>query len=286
MQNAAKNMLGLALLAYAVGCLVLIIYLAHSPIIGIGDEPVVTEDHSMPVLTSSTQLPDFSSIEQTPERKQAFIEILLPLIEKKNSAVLRTRNSIVKLQKQFHEGKELTEKQYDFLERLRERYRVSHEMYPDTAKAFEILLLRADMIPTSMVLAQAAIESGWGTSRFAAEAHNLFGQWCYTPGCGLVPERRPAGARHEVQKFADVEQSLDAYFRNINTHNAYRQLRQLRASLRDQDGALTGDALVAGLARYSSRGAVYIDELRTVIRVNDLENIQLDEQAIETASQP
>lgn len=283
-KNAAKNILGLILLAYTFLCLALVIFLAHFPITS--SEPSVIEDHSMPDLYTSTPLPDFSSIEQTPERKQAFINMLLPLIEEKNSAVLKTRNAILRLQKQFCEGKELSEKQYEYLDRLRERYRVTHDMYPDTAKAFEILLLRADMIPTSMVIAQAAVESGWGTSRFAVEAHNLFGQWCYSAGCGLVPERRAAGARHEVQKFADVEESLDAYYRNINTHNAYRQLRQLRATLRDQDGALTGNALAAGLERYSSRGSVYIDELRTMIRVNGLENLQLPEQEMETASQP
>ena len=120
-------------------------------------------------------------------------------------------------------------------------------------------------------MAQAAVESGWGTSRFAEEAHNLFGHWCYTAGCGIVPSKRPAGAKHEVKKFNNVEESLTAYFNNINTHNAYRPWRQLRAQLRDAPQQFTGSTMVAELGKYSGRGSVYIQELRTVIRSNNLE---------------
>jgi Bax protein len=264
--SAIKNLSGFILLAYAVACLMLVGYLSHFSLLKDDGQLEISD------LMTSTALPDFSSFEQPRERKQAFIEMLLPLIEEKNIAVMNTRNLVLKMQKQLNDNNELTDKQIKLLERLRERYHVSHDMYPEVAEAINILLLRVDIIPASMVLAQAAVESGWGTSRFAVEAHNLFGQWCYTPGCGLIPERRPASARHEVQLFGSVEESLSAYYRNINTHNAYRYLRQLRAQLRTQDGGLTGDALVAGLAKYSGRGPVYIDELLTVIRINDLEN--------------
>lgn len=278
----APWLLGSAFVGYAIGTLGLVILLAHYPLSGTEDalapEPEVTD------LVSSTPLPDFVAIEQTPERKQAFVDLLLPMIEQKNKYIERNRTSLNKMKQQLAEGKPLTEKQLARLEKLRERYRVRHETYPETERAIEILLLRADIIPTSMVLAQAAIESGWGTSRFAVEAHNLFGQWCYKPGCGLVPERRPAAAKHEVQKFESVEASVDAYYRNINTHNAYREFRQLRATMRAQDGELTGTELVDGLGRYSGRGEVYIDELRTVIRVNDFENLKLSAVAPDLSS--
>lgn len=279
MQKNASWLLGLALLGYALGTLALILFLAHHSLpkdeIAAPKEPEITD------LISSTPLPDFVSIEQTPERKKAFVDLLLPMIEQKNNYIQKNRKSLYKMKEQLAEGKPLTEKQQIKLEQLRERYRVRHEVYPETARAIEILLLRADIIPSSMVLAQAAIESGWGTSRFAVEAHNLFGQWCYKPGCGLVPERRPANATHEVQKFDSVEASVDAYYRNINTHNAYREFRQLRAALRAQDGELTGTELVEGLGKYSGRGDVYIRELRTVIRVNDFENLQLSAADVE-----
>ncbi len=266
--SVAKNLLGASLLLYAFGCLALVVYLSQSLRFTIDPE-----DFHLSDLKGETFLPTFSAIEQTPERKQAFIDLLLPLIEQKNQATLKNRKLVLKLREQLDAGEELTERQYELLDQMRERYLVSHDVYPDAQKAIEILLLRADMLPPAMVLAQAAVESGWGTSRFAEEAHNLFGQWCYSPGCGLVPEQRPRGARHEVQRFNSVEESLVAYYRNINTHSAYRELRQLRAQLRDQDGALTGTALVAGLSRYSGRGNVYIDELRTLIRLNDLESL-------------
>lgn len=276
--SALKYLSGFILLAYAVGCLLLVGYLSHFSLVQDDVRQEISE------LTTSTPLPDFLSIEQPRERKQAFIEMLLPLIEEKNIAVMKTRKLVLKMQQRVNEGAELTDKQLNLLERLRERYHVSHDIYPETAEAIHILSLRVDIIPASMVLAQAAVESGWGTSRFAVEAHNLFGQWCYTPGCGLIPERRSASARHEVQLFVSVEESLSAYYRNINTHNAYRYLRQLRAQLRTQDGSFSGDALVAGLEKYSSRGPVYIDELLTVMRVNDLENWALSSASI--AMQP
>lgn len=86
-----------------------------------------------------------------------------------------------------------------------------------------------------------------------------------------MPERRAASARHEVRKFESVEESLNSYYRNINTHNAYRSLRDLRAKIRNQQNAFTGNALIAGLGKYCGRGPVYISELRTVINANDLE---------------
>lgn len=278
-QTISKNLLGYTLLGYALGCLLLVIALIKMPLYV---EPSL--DEVMHGLTSSTQLPNFSAIEQTPERKQAFISTLLPLIELKNNNLLKTRKSILKLQQKLASGSDLTEKQYRLLDKLRAAFRVDHDMYPETAKAIDILLLRADMIPASMVLAQAAVESGWGTSRFAEQAHNLFGQWCYMPGCGLIPEQRRKGARHEVQSFTDIEASLSAYYHNINTHNAYRELRQLRAQLHEQDGALTGSALVAGLEKYSGRGPIYITELRTLIKVNDLEHLSSTE--FNLAAQP
>lgn len=273
-----KNLLAIIIPAYAFACLALVLYLARFPFYD--TEP----DIFIPDLSSSTHLPDFSAIGHTPERKQAFLEMLLPLIEEKNQALLITRDSIIALQQQINAGIPLSNKQGALLDRLREDYDVTHEIYPETAKAIEILLLRVDILPPSMVLAQAAVESGWGTSRFAEEGHNLFGQWCYVPGCGIIPARRPAGARHEVRVFADVEDAINAYYKNINTHNAYRQLRQMRAQMREQNGVFTGLALITGLEKYSGRGAVYIDELRTVIRANDLENRQLHQ--LELAAQP
>ncbi|ACE84897.1 glucosaminidase domain-containing protein [Cellvibrio japonicus] len=262
--NTSQWLLGLSLVAYPIFCLLLVFWLIiHTP----ADFTSVDDDE----LSSTTLLPDFASIDQTPERKAQFLAMLTPLVEAKNAVVLKSRERLLNIKAEWDSTGAVSGVNERNLEKLRSKYKVSHETYPETDRAIEILLLRVDMIPPAMVLAQAAIESGWGTSRFAEEAHNLFGQWCYEPGCGLVPARRVAGAKHEVKKFNSVEESLTAYFNNINTHGAYRPWRQLRAQLRQDAEQFTGQAMVAELHKYSQRGQVYVDELRRVIRLNNLE---------------
>jgi Bax protein len=203
------------------------------------------------ILTSNTLLPDLTLINQPMERVQLFIEIMKPLVEQKNELLSTTRR--------------------EQLNRLREDFSVSEDDYPSDEQAIEVLLSRVDIIPPSMVIAQAAIESGWGTSFFAQEGNNLFGEWCFKKGCGIVPSRRAASATHEVRKFDSIEDSINSYYRNINTHNAYRNLRDLRTKLRNSKDAFTGHALVTGLGKYSGRGEVYISEVRALIHSRKLE---------------
>ena len=138
------------------------------------------------------------------------------------------------------------------------------------------LLIKIDEVPPSLVVAQAINESGWGRSRFAREANNLFGMWCYTPGCGLVPERRRANDKHEVKRYASIQASVDEYLRNINRNKAYVELRALRAEQRQRLQPLSGDYLAQGLRRYSSIGAEYVNRIRNIIRTRDL--TRLDQQ--------
>jgi Bax protein len=266
-KTASSRLLAALLLGYAVFCLLLVLSLGskYNPFGTNGD--LIEEEG----LSTTTPLPDFSAIEQTPERKQQFLDMLRPMIEEKNTQLLKSRARLLKIQEEWNSSKTISGVNLRNFEKLREKYHVTPEVYPSEDKALEILLLRVDQIPEAMVLAQAAVESGWGTSRFAEEAYNLFGQWCYTPGCGIVPNKRAASAKHEVKKFASVEESLLAYFRNINTHNAYRNWRQLRAQLRANPEQFTGLNMVAELGKYSGRGDQYISELRTVIRANRLE---------------
>lgn len=271
-KNASQGLLAFSLTAYPIFCLLLVLFLANlqlipqQSIVPIGS---VDDDE----LASTTLLPDFAAIDQTPERKEQFLGMLRPLVEEKNAKILKSRERLLKIKAEWETKQTITGVNERNLQKLREKFHVTYETYPDDARAVEILLLRVDAIPASMVLAQAAIESGWGTSRFAEEAYNLFGQWCYTPGCGIVPARRAEGAKHEVKKFNSVEESLTAYYRNINTHNAYRAWRQLRAQLRNDPQQFTGSIMVAELGQYSQRGQVYVDELRRVIRMNKLEQM-------------
>lgn len=254
---------GVPLVLFPIITLVIVVGLMSSPI----TKWLSDEDE----LTSTTLLPDFAAIEQTPARKAQFLDMLRPLVQEKNIKLLKSRDRLLKIKTEWDEKQSISGVNKRNLEKLREKFHVTYKTYPEDERAIEILLLRVDAIPPSMVLAQAAVESGWGTSRFAEEAHNLFGHWCYTPGCGLVPSRRSANAKHEVKKFNNVEESLTAYFNNINTHTAYREWRQLRAQLRHEPTQFTGGIMVAELGKYSSRGSAYIHELRTVIRSNNLE---------------
>ena len=138
------------------------------------------------------------------------------------------------------------------------------------------LLIKIDEVPPSLVVAQAINESGWGRSRFAREANNLFGMWCYTPGCGLVPERRRANDKHEVKRYASIQASVDEYLRNINRNKAYVELRALRAEQRQRLQPLSGEYLAQGLRRYSSIGAEYVNRIRNIIRTREL--ARLDHQ--------
>ncbi len=250
-------------------CLTLALYLSHNP--PHTDHPIEVVELTPPALVK--KLPALADIQHIPERKQTFIDVLLPLIEWQNHELLQIREELVAMYASALADTALTSTQTHRLTTLRKKFDVTEDHFPELKEALVTLLRRADILPQDMVLAQAAAESGWGTSRFAVEANNLFGQWCYRPGCGLIPQRRPEGARHEVQKFASVNEALKSYYRNINTHAAYQELRHQRAALRATGEAIRGEALVPTLLRYSSRGQAYVDELLELIRFNDLANV-------------
>lgn len=255
-------LLGLALIAYAIGTLVLVFILSLNPLSGRIDSDV---------LTSNTLLPDLTVINQPMERVQLFIEIMKPLVEQKNELLTSTRERLLQIKSEVDQKHELGFVDREQLNRLREDFSVSVEDYPSDKQAIDVLLSRVDIIPPSMVIAQAAIESGWGTSLFAQEGNNLFGEWCFKKGCGIVPTRRAASATHEVRRFDSIEDSINSYYRNINTNNAYRSLRDLRAKLRNDKSKFTGKALVAGLGKYCGRGEIYITEVRSMIASTKLE---------------
>ena len=254
--------LGLALIGYAIGCLVLVFMLSLHPLSGKIDSDV---------LTSNTLLPDLTAINQPLERVQLFIEIMKPLVEQKNELLLSTRERLLQIKQEVDQKHVLGFVDREQLNRLREDFSVNIEDYPSDKQAIEVLLSRVDIIPPAMVIAQAAIESGWGTSLFAQEGNNLFGEWCFTKGCGIVPTRRAASATHEVRKFDSIEDSINSYYRNINTNNAYRNLRDLRAKIRNDEAKFKAAVLAEGLGKYCGRGPVYITEVRSLIRATNLE---------------
>ncbi|MDQ6972747.1 MAG: glucosaminidase domain-containing protein [Mariprofundaceae bacterium] len=198
------------------------------------------------------------------ERKVRFFTLLRPLVKAENERILRLRRRVQTLS---HLRGGLNASQLQEVQNLARTYRLPLSAKPDTV-FWSRLLKRMDAVPLELALAQAANESAWGSSRFAREGNNYFGQWCYRKGCGLVPARRNVGAVHEVRVFAAPADSVRAYIRNLNTTAAYRQLRAIRLHLRRSGKPLDAMLLSAGLRTYSERGGAYVKSIRTMIRRN------------------
>lgn len=229
-------------------------------------------DTSAPVWSIPTDIPLF---------KQRFYADLLPAIQRQNDHILKQRRELKEMSTRLRDNKTLSLGQQATLETWALRYRA-----PDSLADLDLveeLLTRVDVVPESMALAQAAMESAWGRARFAKEANNYFGQWCFTRGCGVVPSRRAAGATHEVARFNSLDDAVAAYLLNINSHPAYESVRSLRATMRLAEQPLDSLRLTQGLEKYSERGLVYIKELNGLIRFNKLK--QFDHGPIRVASQ-
>lgn len=216
----------------------------------------------VPRLFLATLPEDLVDIDAPEKRKAVFIGTLLPLVLRVNENVLADREHVLGLRNLERKGGELEATDREWLQRVADRYGAANEDYAT-------LLHHVDAIPPSMALAQAAEESGWGTSRFAAVGNALFGQRVWKRGAGIAPAERDQGARYEVRKFARLESSVAAYIHNLNSHPAYRDFRDQRASLRVARQPRQGAVLVSHLHRYSERGTDYVDTLRAIIREND-----------------
>lgn len=209
-------------------------------------------------------LPDFTTYKDTAEKKAAFFSYLYPRIVLANARVLVMRDNLATLRA----SDKFSDADRKWLKRQAKRLRVDAEAGPKSM--LDALEHKLDMVPPSLVLAQAANESAWGTSRFAVKGNNLFGQWCFSKGCGLVPNSRNKGASHEVAKFGSPYQSIRAYVTNLNRHRSYDGLRKARAQARKAGRFPDGVTLAQGLLSYSERGAAYVKEIRGMIRFNNL----------------
>ena len=225
------------------------------------DEKSYFESHPI-----QSEAPDFEAITDIKARKKAFFEYLSPFAKEKNALILQDRQRLASL---MDKPSQLAKKDIEWISKLRKDNKLK-VLKTYTKKDLQALMLRLDIIPTSLVLAQAANESAWGTSRFATQGNNYFGQWCFRKGCGLVPESRSSGADHEVRKFRDARESVFAYIDNLNTNPAYKKLRNTRADLRQSDEVVTGLALAQGLEHYSQRGQAYVKEIISLINYNKL----------------
>jgi Bax protein len=224
----------------------------------------VRASREVPRLLIANLPDDLPDVAVPAERKRIFIKSMLPLILHVNELVLKDRARVAGLRARVEAETALAAEDEAWLAELARAYRLA-------AVDFAELLSRIDAVPPSLAIAQAAAESGWGTSRFVREGNALFGQRVYGGESGLVPRRRDAQERHKVRAFDDLVEAVKAYVHNLNSHPAYGEFRSWRMAKRDRGHDLRGLHLVWPLDRYSEQGADYVRSLETIIRANDLE---------------
>ncbi len=213
------------------------------------------------------------------QKKEVFYRFMLPLIMHANSMVLDRRARLTRIRDTMASGHRLEPEDLDWLHRTLVVLRIADEdsvtklsgSIADLYESVNQALYRLDVIPAGLALGQAAYESGYGTSRFAAQGNALFGQWTFG-GKGLVPEQqRSSLGDHRIASFRWPFDSVRAYFLNLSAHPAYEDFRRLRANLKAAGKPVTSLALADGLIRYSERGQEYVDTLKSIIRVNGLD---------------
>ena len=203
---------------------------------------------------------EIKSIENTRARKELFIQIILPLILEENKKIRLERKTLFSILNKNNNSEE--EKNW-----LKSKFK----QYGVTNRDLATLKIRMDEVPVSLAIAQAAKETGWGTSRFAQEGNALFGQWTYS-GDGIKPAGSDSEDTHKVMKFKILKASVRAYQRNLNTHKSYREFRKVRAIQRDVFGTLNSIELVNYLDKYAETGKEYIKILKKIIEQNKLKD--------------
>ncbi|MEL0271301.1 MAG: glucosaminidase domain-containing protein, partial [Gammaproteobacteria bacterium] len=202
---------------------------------------------------NSLKAPEFDKIEDVQEMKKTFFNYLLPEINKKNNEIKLLRKRVIEKDLSIEE-----------LTKLYKKYLI------DEGFGIVALLEKIDIIPPSLVLSQAALESNWGRSRFAKFYHNYFGLWCFERGCGVIPKKRDKGDTHEVAKFSSPEKAIDFYFLSINRNKSYEVLRKIRQDKRSKGQIISGLSMSEGLTNYAEIGYEYVLRIRKIIISNQL----------------
>ena len=210
-----------------------------------------------------TQFPkDLDALKNTQLKKETFIKIVLPLIVAENERILADREKLIILT----DKKFTTDPEKQWLRQKLMEYKVKKGNLKE-------LLVRMDIIPTSIALAQAAKESGWGTSRFALEGNAIFGQWTWS-GQGIAPLDRASNKNHKILKFPILRASVKAYKNNLNTHKSYAKFREKRSDLRKKNKKVLGLELTSTLNNYAQTGSEYTKILNKIIRQNRLTDFE------------
>jgi len=203
-------------------------------------------------------------------KKQLFFRGIAPLILRSNELILKDRIHLERIRSSFGSGDSIPETDQTWILKLADLYKVKRAGEGLTATEIEELWLRVDMVPPSLALAQGAEESGWGTSRFAAEGNAVYGQWTWGKNAIVPEQQRKELGNYGIASFESLQESISAYMLNLNTHNAYSELRSRRATLRENGEKVTGMVLAETLTRYSERGEAYVQTLKSMMEYNRL----------------
>jgi Bax protein len=231
-----------------------------------------TVEKGIPPLVLNALPPNLNQLSNLKEKKQVFFLAVLPVALLANQEIQLQRETLLQLFTKKDRGATLSHDEVDVIKSALQYYKLSGNPVNDP-KIRRELLKRVDIIPPALTLAQAASESAYGTSRFSRLANNLFGEWTFTPGTGIVPRKRPEGKTYEVRRFKSVSASVSSYIKNLNTHRAYKELREKRAFLRSEGLPLKSTTLADGLLHYSIRGKEYVKSIKRIIRQNRLSRL-------------
>ncbi len=226
-------------------------------------EAVTAGEAEVPRLFLASLPVDMGEIREIEARKSLFFRAVLPLVLQVNEEINTDRKRLWDLRYRLRVGEKL-----DAVDRL--WVIVAAERYGVDAEDPDALARRMDVVPPSLVLAQAAIETGWGTSRFVREGNALFGQWTFSATGELVPLRRDPGKKHRVRPFTSLLDSVRVYMQNLNTHRSYQAFREARSRMRHDCVPLDGSLLAGHLNRYSEKGETYVTMIRATIGSNGL----------------
>ena len=205
--------------------------------------------------------------------KKEFIETILPLISYQNQKILIERKKILNLKDSLKDRKTLKNDDIKYIFKLAKKYKIDIKNR-HKVDVINDLLVSLDVIPNSIVLAQAANESGWGTSRFAKEFNAFFGEYTYDFSEGVMPLKREEGKKHLIKAFSSFDQSVESYFYNINTHYAYENFRLLRKLMRDKNNFSNINLLVGSLETYAEDDK-YVETISSIIKSNRLKEFDI-----------
>jgi len=202
-------------------------------------------------------------------KKRQFIETLLPIIAYENQKIIFERENLYNIKTILNDKQTLNNQNILFLNKIAKNYKIKTNNKHKLDLIDELLVL-VDVIPNSIVLAQAANESGWGSSRFAKEYNALFGEYTYDFSNGVVPLKRESGEKHLVKSFSSVNKSVQSYFKNLNTHYAYKDFRLVREVMRNNNNFSNINLLVDRLDTYAL-DIKYIETIKAIIKTNNLQ---------------